>query len=45
MYLLDDEQNARKYDGQEVRLVGSLNANGNGVNVLSIQSISEKPPT
>src|SRR5258708_38366284 len=34
MYLLDDEQVARKSDGQEVRPVGSLNENGNGCTVL-----------
>lgn len=36
----DDQDNARQYEGKQVRLSGSLDANRNSIRILSIQRIS-----
>jgi hypothetical protein len=39
-YQNDDQNNGRRYEGKQVRLTGTLNANRNSVHILSIQPIS-----
>jgi hypothetical protein len=36
----DDQNNGRQYEGKQVRLIGSLDANRNSIHILSIQPIS-----
>jgi hypothetical protein len=39
-YQLDDQDMARKYEGKQVRIAGTLDAKGNSFHVISIELIS-----
>ena len=44
-YQLDDQQKARKFDGKEVKLVGTPDENRHSLNVVSIELIAAMSPT
>ena len=39
-YELDDQERARQYEGKQVKIAGTLDANGSSVHVISIQLLS-----
>ncbi len=39
-YLLDDQSKAKEFEGKQVKIGGSLDANGNVVRVLSVELVS-----
>jgi Protein of unknown function (DUF5818) len=39
-YELDDQERARQYEGKQVKIAGTLDANGSSLHVMSIQPLS-----
>ncbi len=39
-YQLDDQDRAKQYEGKQVRIVGTLNADGESLHITSIELIS-----
>jgi len=39
-YQLDDQERARQYEGKQVRIAGTLDANGNSLHITSIELLS-----
>jgi hypothetical protein len=40
VYQLDDQEKAKQYEGKQVRVEGTLDANGNSLHIISIEGIS-----
>jgi hypothetical protein len=40
VYQLDDQERARRYEGKQVKIVGTLNATGNSLHITSIELVS-----
>ena len=40
VYQLDDQEKAKQYDGKQVKVEGTLDANGNSLHIISIEGIS-----
>lgn len=40
VYQLDDQERAQRYEGKQVKIAGTLDANGNGLHVTSIELLS-----
>jgi hypothetical protein len=40
VYQLDDQEKAKQYEGKQVKVEGTLNANGSSLHIISIERIS-----
>ena len=40
VYQLDDQEKAQRYEGKEVKIEGTLDANGNSLHITSIELLS-----